>query len=97
MGNFKVISETKNTQYGYDNSDVIVNGNYNTNTKDNVVMKISGSVYRKNSSGEQGTFIGNFNGQLRNDEMKYSLSEMSREDSNLVWAAIEDIESNILA
>lgn len=96
MGNFKVISETKNTQYGYDNSDVIVNGNYNTNTKDNVVMNISGSVYRKNSSGEQGTFIGNFNGQLRNDEMKYSLSEMSREDSNLVWAAIEDIESNIL-
>lgn len=96
MANFKVISETKNTQYGYDNTDVIVNGNYNTNTKDGVVMNISGSVYRKNSSGEQGEYIGNFNGQMRNDEMKYSLSEMTRSDSNLVWAAIDDIESNIL-
>ena len=96
MGNFKVISETKNTQYGYDNSGVIVNGNYNTNTKDNVVTNISGSVYRKNSSGEQGEYIGNFNGQMRDGEMKYSLSEMSRSDSDLVWAAIEDIESNIL-
>lgn len=96
MGNFKVISETKNTQYGYDNTDVIVNGNYNTNVKDGVVMNISGSVYRKNSSGEQGEYIGNFNGQARNDEMKYSLSEMTRSDSNIVWAAIDDIESNIL-
>lgn len=96
MGNFKVISETKNTQYGYDNTDVIVNGNYNTNTKDGVVTNISGSVYRKNSSGEQGEYIGNFNGQMRNDEMKYSLSEMSRADSNLVWTAIDDIETYIL-
>lgn len=96
MSTFKVISETKNTQYGYDNTDVIVNGNYNTNTKDGVVMNISGSVYRKNESGEQGDYIGNFNGQMRNDEMKYSLSEMTRSDSNLVWAAIDDIESHVI-
>lgn len=96
MGNFKVINETKNSQYGYDNTDVIVNGNYNTNVKDGVVMNISGSVYRKNSSGEQGEYIGNFNGQARDGEVKYSLSEMTRSDSNIVWAAIDDIESNIL-
>lgn len=96
MSTFKVISETKNTQYGYDNTDVIVNGNYNTNTKDGVVMNISGSVYRKNESGEQSDYIGNFNGQMRNDEMKYSLSEMTRSDSNLVWAAIDDIESHVI-
>lgn len=96
MGNFKVISETKNTQYGYDNTDVIVNGNYNTNTKDGVVMNISGSVYRKNESGEQGDYIGNFNGRMTETGMKYSFSEMSREQSAQVWEVIAVVEENIL-
>ena len=95
MGNFKVINETKNTQYGYDNTDVIVNGNYNTNTKDGVVMNISGSVYRKNSSGEQGEYIGNFNGQMVNGVMKYTTSQMTRQQYNLVMDLIDELEEEL--
>lgn len=95
MATFEITSEVKNSQYKYENNDVIVNGGFVTNTKDNKVTNINGGVYHKEND-QQGAFIGNFNGQLRNDEIKYSLSEMTKADSDLVWAAIEDIETEIL-
>ena len=33
---------------------------------------------------------------MRNGEIKYSVSEMSRKDSNLVWTAIGEIEPYVL-
>jgi hypothetical protein len=46
--------------------------------------------------GGQGEYIGNFNGYMRDGEVKYSISEMSRKDANKVWDAIDEIEQNIL-
>ena len=47
-------------------------------------------------NGEQGEYIGNFNGYQREDGIKYSLSEMTRKDNNLVWNAIDGIEPHVL-
>ena len=39
--------------------------------------------------------IGTFNGYMRDGEVRYNMSEMSRRDSNKVWDAIDEIEQNI--
>lgn len=96
MESFEIKSSTLNSNYEFKNDDVVVNGNFAKDATTDELENISGSVYRKDSEGEQGEYIGNFNGYMRDGEIKYSLSEMSHADSNLVWAAIDAIESNIL-
>ena len=96
MSTFKVTNEVLNSQYNYNNNDVIVNGQYVTNTLSSKVQTISGQVYRKDASGNQGEYIGNFNGTMRDDKMKYSISEMERADADIVWDAIDDIESHVI-
>ena len=89
-------SSTLNSNYEFKNDYVVVNGNFVKDAKTDVLSNISGTAYRKDSQGEQGEYIGNFNGYMRDGEIKYSLSEMSRADSNLVWDAIDAIEANII-
>lgn len=95
MGTFNVISSTLNSQYEYKDANLVVNGNFDKDAKTNGVQNISGSCYRINAEGEQGDYVGNFNGIMRDDEIRYSLSEMSRKDSNKVWDAIDEIEVNV--
>ena len=95
MGTFNVTSSNLNNQYRYSNDTLIVIGNYNQDMTTTTMQNVNGSAYRKNAQGEQGDYIGNFNGMMRNGQILYSLSEMSRNDSELVWDAIEDIESYI--
>ena len=87
MESFNITSSTLNSNYEFKNDYVVVNGNF---------VKDAKTDYRKDSQGEQGEYIGNFNGYMRDGEIKYSLSEMSRADSNLVWDAIDAIEANII-
>jgi len=96
MGTFNVTSSTLNSGYTYTDESVMVNGSYQMDAQSNTLKSISGSVYHKTESGEQGEYIGNFNGYQREDGIKYSLSEMTRRDNNLVWNAIDGIEPHIL-
>ena len=96
MGTFNVINSTLNDNYTYTDESVVVNGSYQKDAQNNTLMSISGSVYRKTESGEQGEYIGNFNGYQREDGIRYSLSEMTRRDNNLVWDAIDGIEPHVL-
>lgn len=96
MESFEITSSTLNSNYEFKNDYVVVKGNYAKDTRTNILVSISGSVYRITSQGEAGNYIGNFNGYMRDDEIKYSLSEMSRQDSNLVWDAIDSIEAHVL-
>ena len=96
MESFEITSSTLNNNYEYKNDYVVVNGSFVKDAKTDVISSISGTAYRKNAQGEQGEYIGNFNGYMRDGEIKYSLSEMSRQDSNLVWDAIDAIEGNII-
>ena len=96
MESFEITSSTLNSNYEFKNDYVVVNGNFVKDAKTDALSNISGTAYRKNAQGEQGEYIGNFNGYMRDGEIKYSLSEMSRQDSNLVWDAIDAIEANII-
>lgn len=95
MSTFNITSSTLNSNYEYKNGVVIVTGGYSKNATTDTLQSISGSVYNDNN-GEQGDYIGNFNGYMREGEVRYSLSEMSRKDSNKVWDAIDEIEVYVL-
>lgn len=96
MGTFNVISSTLNSQYEYKDANLVVNGSFAKDATTDTLQNISGSCYRITPEGEQGDYVGNFNGIMRDGEIRYSLSEMSRKDSNKVWDAIDEIEVNIL-
>ena len=95
MGTFNIISSTLNTQYTYTDENLIVEGNYTKEAQSGDIQNINGSCYRNNEGGH-GEYVGNFNGYMRNGEIKDSVSEMSRKDSNLVWTAIGEIEPYVL-
>lgn len=95
MGTFRITNSELNNSYQYKNESIIVNGDYRKDAIRGTLTSVSGSCYSINAQGEQGDYIGNFNGYMRDEEIRYSLSEMSRRNSNLVWDAIDEIEPNI--
>ena len=96
MGTFNIKSSTLNSQYDYKDANLVVNGSFAKDATNYQLQNISGSCYRIDSEGEQGDYIGNFNGYVRDGGLRYSLSEMTREDSLAVWDAIAEIEQNVL-
>ena len=96
MGTFEVTSSTLNNQYSFKDENLVVNGAYVKDAQNNTLRSISGACYLITESGEPGNYVCNFNGYMRDGEIKYSVSEMSRKDSNLVWTAIGEIEPYVL-
>ena len=96
MSTFSVTSSSLNNQYEYADTNVTVNGNYVKEATTDTLQSVSGSVYNLPAQqGQQGEYIGNFNGYMRDGEVKYSISEMSRRNASKVWDAIDEIEANI--
>lgn len=95
MGTFVITSQTTNAQYEYRDNAIIVQGNFAKDASTGTLKSISGSCYLKDGD-NQGEYIGNFNGYPRNGEIRYDLSEMTRQNSNLVWNATDEIELEIL-
>ena len=95
MGTFTITSSTLNNGYDFKNASVTVQGSYTKDATTDTLQNVSGQVYQL-AVGGSGEYIGNFNGYMRNGEIKYSVSEMSRKDSNLVWTAIGEIEPYVL-
>lgn len=95
METFVVKSQTLNVMYEYKDDSLVVNGSFNKDVSNDALLSISGQCYR-NNGGIQGDYVGNFNGSPSGDEIRYDLSQMSRQDSNLVWNAIGNIEAEIL-
>jgi hypothetical protein len=98
MGNFVVKNQTSKIEFEFTNNTLIVQGKYEKNVSTSMLMSYTGSCYRKNQQGQMSEYIGNFNGFLRSgsDTVKYSFDEMTRQDSNLVWDAIEEIEPYVI-
>lgn len=96
MGTFTITSITINSQFDYKDSNIVVIGNFVKNGSSNVLQSIQGGCYR-NENGDAGAYFGSFNGTPTSDgEIQYDLSSMKRQDSNLVWDAIGEIEPQIL-
>ena len=89
------MAATENTQYEYKTQEIVVYATLRKDVVSNEVREFSGQVYVL-SGDVQGDFIGSFNGYMRDGVMKYSLSEMSRQQSNKVWDAIDDMEPEII-
>lgn len=96
MENFEIKSSTVNSNYEFTNDYVIVEGSYSSDATTKALQNVNGTVYYKTSDGERGEYVGNFNGNMRNGEILYTLSEMSRSISTMVWDAIDSIEQYIL-
>ena len=97
MKRFEITSSTQNSNYNYKNDYVVVQGNFVKDATSGALQSINGQCYHKDAQGNQGQYIGNFNGYPQNDgNVTYDLSQMSRADSNLVWDAIDDIEVEVL-
>lgn len=95
MGTFTITSSTLNNGYDFKNASVTVQGSYTKDATTDTLQNVSGQVYEL-AVGGSGEYIGNFNGYMRDGEVRYSLSEMSRRKSNMVWDAIDEIELNII-
>lgn len=96
MGTFTITKSELNNQYTFRNEDVVVVGGYSINVQTSTLQRVSGTInHVGQEEGEDGDYIGDFNGHPENGEMVYSLPQMSRRISNLVWDAIDGIESNI--
>lgn len=96
MGTFNVTNSTLNSGYNYTDENIMVNGVYEKDAKNNTLRSISGTCYYKTQDGQQGEVVGNFNGYPRDGKVKYSLSEMTHSDSDIVWNAIDGIEPHVL-
>lgn len=90
---FEILSVTMRQEYKVTQNTVITTGNIDY--QQNVVTAITGTLYEKTESGATGNYIGTFNGRMVDGSMKYSFSEMSHEQAELAWAAIEVIEDSI--
>lgn len=96
MSTFTITEAKVNKTYNYVNEDLVVQGTFQLDQETGALQSLNGSCYRA-VDGNAGDYVGNFTGYLRDDEIKYTMSEMSRKDSMLVWDAIDDIEANIKA
>lgn len=96
MSTFNVTSSSLNNQFEYADENVTVQGSYTKDATNDTLQNVSGSVYKVPAQqGQQGEYIGNFNGYMRDGEVRYSISEMSRRNANMTWDAIDEIEANI--
>ena len=96
MGNFTVTMSTLDNQYSYHNESVLLEGNYFVNAQTSTFIGVSGTAYSTDTEGNQGDFIGSFNGSLVEGEMVYSFSQMTKEQYDLVWVAVKELEPYVL-
>ena len=95
MSKFAITSSTLNSSFTYENDNLSINGSFMQDAKTDELQTISGTAYKPAAEGQQGYYVGNFNGRMVNGQMKYTLSDMTIQDTVLVLGAIEDIEKYI--
>ena len=95
MSKFNITSSTLNSSFTYENENLSINGSFIQDAKTAELQNISGTAYKPNGEGQQGTYVGNFNGRMVNGVMKYAFSDMTLQDTMLVLNAIDDIEKYI--
>ncbi|MBQ3700836.1 MAG: hypothetical protein II886_13180 [Prevotella sp.] len=96
MSTFSIQNEVINAQFTYENEDITASGSYTRNASDGSVTSIGGSVNKSDADGNS-VYLCSFSGGLRNGVIKYTTSEITKEDYDDVWAAITDIENHVTA
>ena len=96
MIEFKKTSATLNENYDYSDDSVMGTVNVHSDPETNAIVSMNGQVYEKTKEGTQGAYIGNFNGQMQNGVMKYTTSQMTREQNNIVMDLVEELEQELI-
>lgn len=96
MGTFTKTQTVIDNQYSYINESLAISGNYFVDAATDTFTSIFGSVFCVDTEGNQGEFIGSFNGSMKGDKMSYSFSEMTKENYDLLWVAIKEIEPHVI-
>ena len=95
MGTIKVTSATLNTNFTYESESLFINGSYQQDSQIGELKTINGTCYKPKDVVQTGEYIGNFNVRNENGTMKYSLSDITRQDTIIILDAIADIEKYI--
>lgn len=96
MIDLKKTSATLNENYDYSDDSVKGTVNVQSDPETNAVVSMNGHVYEKTKEGTQGAYIGSFNGQMQNGVMKYTTSQMTREQNNIVMDLVEELEQELV-
>lgn len=86
MSTFSIKQSNVHQQYEYTDENVAVTGQIVKDGQSGEVKSITGNMTK------QGSYLCNFSGSLREDSMRYSVSDVAQQDANDVWAAIAAIE-----
>jgi hypothetical protein len=89
---FEILKESLNQEFKVTTDSAIATGAISS--VQGVVTQVSGTVFAKDSQGNQGDYIANFNGDTNDGSLKWNISKTNRETAMLVWDIIEVIEAN---
>ncbi len=90
---FEILKESLNQEFKVTTDSVIATGVISS--VQGVVTQVSGTVFAKDSQGNQGDYIANFNGDTTDGILKWNISKTDHETAMLVWDIIEVIEANL--
>ena len=93
MGNLTVKTKSIKTQAEYEDESLRIDVNITEDATTNTLQSLNGSIFHKDDS----TYAGNFDGNLHDGEIEYSMSSVKSKDMSAVITALADIESQIRA
>ncbi len=94
--NGTMTTKARSTQAEYTGNGLFINVNYNEDSISMTLKSLSGSIYKSAAgTAEDRTFAGKFNGELKDGEIQYNMSNVRSSDMPAVIAALADIESQI--
>lgn len=86
------------TQAGYAGEGLTIDLSYNEDAITSTLKSLDGTIYKSaTGTAEDRTYAGNFSGQLKGEEIEYSMNGVKSGDMAAVIAAINDIEGQIRA
>ena len=86
MSTFSIKQSNVHQQYEYADENVAVTGQIVKDGQSGVVKSVTGNMTK------EGSYLCNFSGTMREDSMRYSVSDVAQQDATNVWAAIAAIE-----
>lgn len=96
MGTFTKTQSVLDNQYSYTNENLAISGNYFVDAATGTFKNVIGSVFSVDTEGREGEFIGSFSGSMIEGKMAYSFSQMTKDQYDLVWIAVKEIEPYVI-
>ena len=91
MATFNVKNEQIASKYEYADDNLKISGTFYKDKKTGVLQKYDASVATADGS----TFIGTVNAELEDGELVYSMPPTTKHNTDLIWAALFEIENDI--